>query len=97
MDCSQLRGRPDASAHQIKNVKTRLSNTNGPIRKEEAAFIEQEGDLIAVVAKEKTPLRRGLERIGLFEALCCFRVGHVSFAYRPASLLQGKVPLVPRR
>ena len=65
-------------------VKTWFSNMNNPIQDEEAAFIKQEGDLIAVVARDKTPLRRFMEKIG---AVCCFRVSKVSFAYRSARLL----------
>ena len=88
LDHSQLKARPDASANQIENVKNWLSNMNGPINEKEAAFIEQQGDLFAVVTNPKTPLRRFLDRISFFDAVPCFRPKKVCFAYHFAESLQ---------
>lgn len=91
---SQLKARPHASAHQIENVKNWLSNANGPINEKEAAFIERQGDLFAVVTNAKTPLRRFLEKISFFDAVRCFQVTKVSFAHHCAVLLQLMTTLV---
>lgn len=70
---SQLKARSDATDFQIGNVKNWLYNNNGPIDKEEADFIQHEGDLIPVVPRNKTPLRRFIDRFPSIRKISCFR------------------------
>ena len=70
---SQSIARPDASAHQVQNVKIWLSNSNEAIHDDETRFITQEGDLIAMVTREKSPLRLFVERYDLVKYLCYFK------------------------
>lgn len=78
----QLRSDPEPSNTVIKNVRTYLENrghytdeerrkdpsraNNGPISDKESAFIYQDGDLLALVPKEKQPLRRIVETCDKF-------------------------------
>ncbi|MCJ1432761.1 hypothetical protein MMC27_002118 [Xylographa pallens] len=59
---AQMKARPDATKHQVNNVKAWLFNNEHAIREDEASFIEAEGDLVPVVPKIKVPLRRLIER-----------------------------------
>ena len=58
-----LKARSEASELQISNVKGWMYNNNYPIVKEEATFIDQEGDLIPLVPKVKPPLRRLIDHL----------------------------------
>lgn len=73
LDHSQLKARSDATDFQICNVKNWLDSSNGAIKDEEAAFIEQEGDLIAIVPRVKTPLRRFIDKFPSIRKISCFR------------------------
>lgn len=73
LDHSQLKARPDASAFQIENLRTWLKNSNKPIEPEEVRFIDKDGDLMPVVPKQRTPLRRFMDRYQLLRNLICFR------------------------
>lgn len=70
---SQLKARSDATEFQIRNVKNWLHNNNNPIDWEEANFIQQEGDLIPVVPRVKTPLRRFVDKFPSIRKISCFR------------------------
>ncbi|MCJ1475852.1 hypothetical protein MMC13_004516 [Lambiella insularis] len=59
---AQMKARPDATKHQVGNVKAWLFNNENAIREDEAAFIEAEGDLVPVVPRVKVPLRRLIEK-----------------------------------
>ena len=78
LDHSALKARPDANAFQIRNVKTWLKNNNHPIMKEEVRYIDKEGDLMPVVPKIKTPLRRFMDRYQVLRRISCFRERKVS-------------------
>ena len=73
LDHSALKARPDANAFQIRNVKTWLKNSNNPIAKEEVRYIDKEGDLMPMVPKIKTPLRRIMDRYQVLRKFSCFR------------------------
>lgn len=57
---SALKARPKAADFQIQNVKQWLQNANDPITSEEVSFIDNHEDLIPMVSREGTPLRRFL-------------------------------------
>ncbi|KAL9076301.1 MAG: hypothetical protein Q9161_001017 [Pseudevernia consocians] len=62
-DCLKIKARPEATEFQIANVKRWLENANEKvIQREEKQFIHKDGDLIPVVPKIKTPLRRFIDR-----------------------------------
>ncbi|KAL6722304.1 hypothetical protein ACLMJK_001411 [Lecanora helva] len=73
LDHSALKARPNASAFQIKNVTQWLKNANRPIREEEVAFLNEEDDLIPVVPKQKTPIRRLMDRWSRIKTVWPFR------------------------
>ena len=68
-----MKARPNASAFQIKNVNQWLENARSPIRSEEVTFLEDHKDLIPVVSKERTPLRRLIDRFDLVKLISCIR------------------------
>ncbi len=74
----QLRSDPRASDHEVKNVQNWLYNNNGPIHEKEACFIEADGDLVSLVPKVHTPLRRWLEKYDWFRLFGFFRIPTVS-------------------
>ncbi|KAI4131594.1 MAG: hypothetical protein LQ347_002903 [Umbilicaria vellea] len=75
LEYSQQKALPDASTHQVENVKNWMNNANGQIIDKEAEFINHEGDLMAVVAHEKTPLRRLMDRYDIFDYFRCCQTG----------------------
>ena len=54
--------RANATDSQIENVKRWLHDANYPVKEKERQFINKDGDLIPVVPKTKTPLRRLFDR-----------------------------------
>lgn len=84
LDHSALKARPDANEFQIENVKTWMENNNNPITKGEAKFIHKDSDLMPMVPKIKTPLRRFIDRYQLFRRISCFRERKVHFRYMRA-------------
>ena len=74
LDHSQLKSRRDATSFQIRNIREWFKNNNNPIREEEAEFIEKAGDLIPVVPKEKTPLRRFIDKFDCIRSISCFQL-----------------------
>ncbi|CAF9916587.1 MAG: hypothetical protein HETSPECPRED_002956 [Heterodermia speciosa] len=74
LDHSALKARPDANNFQIENIKTWLKNNNNPVTKAEIKFINKEGDLMPMVPKIKSPLRRFIDRYQIFRRISCFRV-----------------------
>ena len=77
----EMKSRPRASDFQINNVRQWLDNANDPIAEEEVTFVrkaDQEDDLIPVVSKPKTPLRRFIDRSTLLRLPTCFRERKVS-------------------
>lgn len=73
-----MKARPNASAFQIKNVNQWLENAKFPIEPKEVAFLEDHKDLIPVVSKERTPLRRFIDRFDLVKLISCIRERKVS-------------------
>lgn len=73
LDHSELKARPDATKRQISYVKAWLYNANDPIRPDEVAFIDKEGDLMPMVHRVKPPLRRFLDRFGTIGRISWFR------------------------
>lgn len=68
-----MKARPNASAFQIKNVKQWLDNARRPIEPNEVAFLENQEDLVPVVSKERTPLRRFIDKFNLVRLMSCIR------------------------
>lgn len=75
----QLRSNPTAENYQIKNVKHFFHNNgdvggdgNGPITAKETDFVNQDGDLVALVPKTKTLLRRGLDKLETWRTFFAF-------------------------
>ena len=73
LDHSALKSRPNASAFQRKNVEQWLRNANHPITKEEISFLDQHEDLIPLVSKQRTPLRRFIDKFDLLKLAFCVR------------------------
>jgi hypothetical protein len=59
----EFRARPRAQSHEICNIKNWHQEYEGAIEKEEANYIDNTDDLISIVPKVKTPLRRLLEKM----------------------------------
>ncbi len=71
---SALKARPKAADFQIENVKQWLQNANDPITSEEVSFIDKHEDLIPMVSREGTPLRRFLlDKFDLLKLTSCIR------------------------
>ena len=68
-----LRSQPQASEFNITNVQNWLKNHEGAIREQEAAFIMDHEDLIALKPTVRTSLRRGLEKLEIFRHSTIFR------------------------
>lgn len=62
---TSVRNRQGAHEYQIKNVKTWLENNLGSVDSDESTFTQKEGDAIALVARPKSLLRQGLEKVAL--------------------------------
>ena len=78
LDHSTLKTRSEATESQVRNVKTWLKNSNGAIVDTETGFIEKTGDLIPVVSKNKTPMRRFFDRFDATKKIPCFTNRKVS-------------------
>ena len=50
-----------------------MENNNKPINEGEARFIDKEGDLMPMVPKTKSPLRRFIDRYQLLRRISWFR------------------------
>ena len=76
-----LKARPNASAHQIKNIKQWLSNAQEPIDPSELSFlrVDNEEELTPVFHRERTPLRRLIDGSGLMSAPSFFKQRKVRF------------------
>lgn len=82
LDHSQMKARPDATDFQISNVKRWIEGANVKvIQHEEQQFLEKAGDLVAIVPKDRTPLRRFIDRFNLLRLLSCFRERKVPNAW----------------
>ena len=85
----KLRSDPRASDHEVKNVKNWFFNNNYPIHPDEGRFINTDDDLVALVPKIRTPLRRFLDMFDCFRLLSLFRIRPVSqFSSFPTSWTQ---------
>ncbi|KAL9598672.1 MAG: hypothetical protein Q9219_004341 [cf. Caloplaca sp. 3 TL-2023] len=71
---SQIKARPSATQRQISYFRNWLANNNQPIRSAEVSFIEEEGDLMPVVPRVKSPLRRLIDRYDTLGRLACWRI-----------------------
>ncbi|KAF1991241.1 hypothetical protein K402DRAFT_173849 [Aulographum hederae CBS 113979] len=69
---SNLKARPSAPKHVIQNIRNWFEDNKHAIKDEEQQFIERDQDLMAVVSRERTPLRKILEKIPLFKGWRCF-------------------------
>jgi len=54
-------------------VKNWLHNNPGTIVEEEVAFIEKDGDIVSLITRPKSPLRRLIERFPTLRAWAIFR------------------------
>ncbi|KAF2143089.1 uncharacterized protein K452DRAFT_226033 [Aplosporella prunicola CBS 121167] len=71
---SKLKEKPKMPRRIIRNVQSWFSDYPTAIESAEQEFINKEKDLIALVDRPKTPLRRFLESFSWFNRLCCWRV-----------------------
>lgn len=60
---SAVKSRPGANDYQIGNVINWFHNNSQAIDQDESRFIQSEGDLVALVTKQRSLLRHGLEQI----------------------------------
>ncbi|MCJ1350419.1 MAG: hypothetical protein MMC33_000400 [Icmadophila ericetorum] len=72
LTCSQLRERPKAGKKEIENIENWFWGNPGAILEEESNYIKHSDDLMTIVPKEKSPLRRVLERNKSFQLLGLF-------------------------
>lgn len=63
--------------NEVTNVRNWFRNNFQPIKPEEADFINKDGDLIAIVKEDKTPLRRWIDNVRWFRGTW-FRIDKVS-------------------
>ena len=89
-----IRSDPEAPKMNVENVKKFLTGRGyqhqgiknlGPVADAECEFLQQEGDLIALVPKDKPPLKRWLDRHYWFVLSPFFRKKKVSI---PADMLK---------
>lgn len=79
MDHSQIKDRTEATKFQVSNVKKWIEGANKKvIEKEEQAFLQKDGDLIPVVPKARTPLRRFIDKFDILRLPSCLRNRKVS-------------------
>ena len=69
-----MKDRTEATKFQVSNVMKWIENANEKvIEKEEQAFLYKEGDLIPVVPKARTPLRRFIDHFDILRLPRCLR------------------------
>ena len=73
---------PQAENREVENLDNWFYANPGAINANEAGFIQERDDLISVVTKLKSPLRRGLEKITSIELSPIFQTQPV-LAYPP--------------
>ena len=74
-----MKDRTEATKFQVSNVKTWIKDANEKvIEKEEQAFLDKDGDLIPVVPKARTPLRRFIDKFDILRLPSCLRDRKVS-------------------
>lgn len=66
---TEIKARPEAQSHQIGNIKNWFISNQDAIELRERKFIDAEGDLIALVARPRSLLYRGLEEVSLIRYL----------------------------
>lgn len=93
---SDLKARPPALGHETKNVRNWLRTYKGAICEEEASFVERE-DLMPIITKNKTPLRRLLEHWGAFCKTWLFRASKkIVFRCNPARIRPSSTTRITR-
>ena len=69
-----MKDRTEATKFQVSNVTKWIKNANEKvIEKEEQQFLYKEGDLIPVVPKARTPLRRFIDHFEILRLPPCLR------------------------
>ena len=69
-----MKDRTEATKFQVANVMKWIKGANKKvIEKEEQAFLYKEGDLIPVVPKARTPLRRFIDQFDILRLPRCLR------------------------
>ncbi|MCJ1483705.1 hypothetical protein MMC06_003873 [Schaereria dolodes] len=83
LDHSELKSRPDASKHQMRNLANWMYNNDRAIQDEETAFSKREGDLMTFVPMVKTPLRRFIEKFDFIRLAWCIRRKKLNESHYP--------------
>ncbi|KAK2058304.1 hypothetical protein LY76DRAFT_545012 [Colletotrichum caudatum] len=65
--CSQLCSLPKAEGRDIESIENWFLANPGAIGQSESSFISHKEDLVSIVPKIKSPLRRALERVSGFD------------------------------
>ena len=74
-----MKDRPEATKFQIANVTRWIEGANKKvIEKEEQEFLRKDWDLIPLVPKARTPLRRFIDQFDLLRLPPCLRNRNVS-------------------
>ena len=69
-----MKDRTEATKFQVSNVITWIENANkNPIEKKEQEFLQKDWDLIPVVPKARTPLRRFIDQFNFLRLPRCLR------------------------
>ncbi len=79
-----MKARAEATEFQVSNVKNWFYNASEKvIHPEEREFIKKDGDLIPVVPKIKTPLRRFIDKFNILRLWAPLRDRHVGLPRLP--------------
>ena len=73
LQLSELAKQPPAPARNVRSLKRWFHNNDEAIHTDERKYIDNKRDLWALVPREKTPLRRLLERSGRFRTFALWR------------------------
>ena len=74
-----MKSRTEATKFQVSNVEKWIEGANKKvIEKEEQEFLRKDGDLIPVVPKARTPLRRFIDKFDILRLPSCLRNREVS-------------------
>ena len=74
---SRLRALPTARSHDVASVSNWLFNNNDPIKSAEVEYLEHPSDLVPLVPKERSSLRRILEKWSGFRLSSLWRTDPV--------------------
>ncbi|MCJ1248357.1 hypothetical protein MMC30_005574 [Trapelia coarctata] len=85
---SQVKERPPAHRQEIQNIDNWFYSNPGAICDPETDYINHTDDLITIIPKTKTPLRRGLERFQSFQLSSLFSTTPTNIGFYDPKLIR---------